>query len=576
LAEAHGLITDVLNDTTLPPQAIGNLRAVASLLAPPTPTPTTQRVKPVVASFSLAEVSRPTSSDSEEIPFVNEKSSAFSKVLRKLSGNISSLFSVDVELDKTTEVPMTFSKSLCSVLNCLMVSCPFPVFFLKQFYVKVIYKEFFTLSLQAKNKTPLQSSSGLLRRMSTCTWSTTTTATGLPMLEPEPSRKRVANFRSSDLNSPSSSSGGNIPASSPGKTANSLSPSKTPQTPTQTSSKSSRSYSTTSIPAVGHLSQFKKSPLGDVSSLGSPASNPASLGHLSCSSDQALQEEEDFDDEDIEQEQETHLQLKVFSSRIREEDEDEEQEDDDDQEDDETAVTSSSTRDIEPVSSKVCDINLKNKDRVIEIENSPSLDSLSKHGHQEQANRSSNNNRSLLTSDYDSSSNESPCDANLAVTDTSTVIPSTSASTSTTYLKGPCLLCGRKRARASLESIHRKSISDAGKKACWPNTDSPPPAIPSRLDPFGRYIVKDGQGYDLEELSVDPLLNLITEWDYPIFELKEAAGDAILSEMSYRIFYETGLLEAFKIPLQEFLNYFRSLECGYKEKPCEYLSCYCY
>jgi hypothetical protein len=78
LAEAHGLLTDVLNDVTLPPQAVGNLRAVASLLAPPTST--TQRIKPVIASFSLAEVSRPNSSDSEEIPFVNEKSSAFSKV----------------------------------------------------------------------------------------------------------------------------------------------------------------------------------------------------------------------------------------------------------------------------------------------------------------------------------------------------------------------------------------------------------------------------------------------------------------------------------------------------------------
>ncbi|KAI1301941.1 cGMP-inhibited 3',5'-cyclic phosphodiesterase A [Halotydeus destructor] len=36
-----------------------------------------------------------------------------------------------------------------------------------------------------------------LRRMSTSTWSTTTSATGMPMLEPEPSRKRSTNFRSS-------------------------------------------------------------------------------------------------------------------------------------------------------------------------------------------------------------------------------------------------------------------------------------------------------------------------------------------------------------------------------------------
>lgn len=61
---------------TLPQRAIGNLRAVASILAPPTPT----SLKPKqAASFSLVEVSRPTK-DSDEIPFMNEKSSSVSKV----------------------------------------------------------------------------------------------------------------------------------------------------------------------------------------------------------------------------------------------------------------------------------------------------------------------------------------------------------------------------------------------------------------------------------------------------------------------------------------------------------------
>ena len=36
----------------------------------------------------------------------------------------------------------------------------------------------------------------LLRRMSTSTWTTTTSATGMPTIEPEPSRKRTASFRS--------------------------------------------------------------------------------------------------------------------------------------------------------------------------------------------------------------------------------------------------------------------------------------------------------------------------------------------------------------------------------------------
>lgn len=111
-------------------------------------------------------------------------------------------------------------------------------------------------------------------------------------------------------------------------------------------------------------------------------------------------------------------------------------------------------------------------------------------------------------------------------------------------------------------------LESVANKAWWPNSDALVPVAP-KLDSFGRFIVKDGETYDVDELAVDPILNLITEWDYPIFELKKVSGDAILSEMSYRIFYETGLLEAFKIPVQEFLNFFRALECGYKENPCE-------
>lgn len=105
-----------------------------------------------------------------------------------------------------------------------------------------------------------------------------------------------------------------------------------------------------------------------------------------------------------------------------------------------------------------------------------------------------------------------------------------------------CLLCGKKRSRASFESTHIVP-------AVWPNTE-PPPLAAARIDNLGRYVTKDGLAYDIDELAVDPLLNLISEWDYPIFELRDAAGDAILSELSYRIFLEAGLFDAFKIPLQ--------------------------
>ena len=164
--------------------------------------------------------------------------------------------------------------------------------------------------------------------------------------------------------------------------------------------------------------------------------------------------------------------------------------------------------------------------------------------------------RPSMTSDYDSS-NESPNDYDL-VSD-----GSRDSSCESRDFSKKCMLCGHTPSESS---------SSADVKAVWPNVP-PGPGLRENRDHHGRYIVNDGLAYDLEELTVDPLLNLISEWDYPIFELREAAGDAILSEISYRIFYEAGLLEAFKIPLQEFLNYFRALECGYKEKPCKNNEC---
>lgn len=210
-----------------------------------------------------------------------------------------------------------------------------------------------------------------------------------------------------------------------------------------------------------------------------------------------------------------------------------------------------------------CDNNNKSKKRVKSAKVSVSLGSMDEDepGQPNKvASRSNRTTTTLLTSDYDSS-NDSTCDARSTITDVNVSY----------YVKGSCLLCGR-QARPSLDSIHRRisysSKFDIRKVSCWPNADAPPPVSP-RFDSLGRIVVKDGQAYDLEELAVDPLLNLITEWNYPIFELREASGDAILSEISYKIFYETGLLEAFKIPVQEFLNFFRALECGYKENPCK-------
>ena len=54
----------------------------------------------------------------------------------------------------------------------------------------------------------------------------------------------------------------------------------------------------------------------------------------------------------------------------------------------------------------------------------------------------------------------------------------------------------------------------------------------------------------------------------------------VVSQVSYRLFEDTGLFETFKIPVQEFMNYFHALENGYRVIPCkssvgllQYLNC---
>ena len=69
---------------------------------------------------------------------------------------------------------------------------------LRQMDLKII---FFSVSFPLADVRPQQRGKrgfvppNLLRRMSTSTWTTTTSATGLPTIEPEPCRKRTASFR---------------------------------------------------------------------------------------------------------------------------------------------------------------------------------------------------------------------------------------------------------------------------------------------------------------------------------------------------------------------------------------------
>lgn len=68
----------------------------------------------------------------------------------------------------------------------------------------------------------------------------------------------------------------------------------------------------------------------------------------------------------------------------------------------------------------------------------------------------------------------------------------------------------------------------------------------------------------------DSLIEKMSNWNFQIFELVEKMGEksgTILSQVMYTLFQDTGLLETFKIPTQEFMNYFRALENGYRDIP---------
>ncbi|XP_044059793.1 cGMP-inhibited 3',5'-cyclic phosphodiesterase A-like isoform X2 [Siniperca chuatsi] len=70
--------------------------------------------------------------------------------------------------------------------------------------------------------------------------------------------------------------------------------------------------------------------------------------------------------------------------------------------------------------------------------------------------------------------------------------------------------------------------------------------------------------------GLEPLMSQLSNWNFPIFSLVEKTHSktgCILSQVSYRLFEDTGLFETFRIPVQEFMNYFHALENGYRVIP---------
>ncbi|XP_052570461.1 cGMP-inhibited 3',5'-cyclic phosphodiesterase 3B isoform X2 [Peromyscus californicus insignis] len=124
------------------------------------------------------------------------------------------------------------------------------------------------------------------------------------------------------------------------------------------------------------------------------------------------------------------------------------------------------------------------------------------------------------------------------------------------YLRNPdsnlCSSCGHQILKYVSTCEPEGTDHHSGKSAVPPKIDQE-----VFLDPM---LVED---YDL-------LIEKMSNWNFQIFELVEKMGEKsgrILSQVMYTLFQDTGLLETFKIPTQEFMNYFRALENGYRDIP---------
>ena len=55
---------------------------------------------------------------------------------------------------------------------------------------------------------------------------------------------------------------------------------------------------------------------------------------------------------------------------------------------------------------------------------------------------------------------------------------------------------------------------------------------------------------------------------YIVYSLPKVFSPTFL-QMSYVLFHEAGLMETFRVPQREFINYFRALEANYGSNVCE-------
>ncbi|XP_064369133.1 cGMP-inhibited 3',5'-cyclic phosphodiesterase 3B isoform X2 [Dromaius novaehollandiae] len=83
-------------------------------------------------------------------------------------------------------------------------------------------------------------------------------------------------------------------------------------------------------------------------------------------------------------------------------------------------------------------------------------------------------------------------------------------------------------------------------------------------------LVERDPSLEMMLIEHDSLMEKMNNWNFQIFDLVQKLGDQsgrILSQVTYTLFQDTGLFEIFKIPTQEFMNYFCALENGYRDIP---------
>uniref|UniRef100_A0A8C9WKR8 Phosphodiesterase n=1 Tax=Scleropages formosus TaxID=113540 RepID=A0A8C9WKR8_SCLFO len=117
-------------------------------------------------------------------------------------------------------------------------------------------------------------------------------------------------------------------------------------------------------------------------------------------------------------------------------------------------------------------------------------------------------------------------------------------------------------------------------------TRPPGPTICSRYNPHCSWLLEPSTSRLLlhllllqmeQDFTLDPLLEehealmeKMNTWNFQIFDLVEQTGGRtgrILSYVTYTLFQDMGLFEIFKIPMQEFMAYFCTLENGYRDIP---------